>query len=246
MSHPFVAAAVAAALAAIVGSAFAVDNTALVAFARANVDKYAKEISPASRINVGSALTVRGYLQGNELASHSYEPNAELIEFSSYSFHDDLLLDEKCRPTGSFTGSNNFGVKVLVRRSTCERFVFHNNDYSAEFRYQPISAPPSLYRLINRMGVEVELDVTVEPSTSGVLVNFYLTRNAARIHDPREVTFKNWQINGRIEAVRWVLPGPRVVTLWERPSLTQPDAVAPTATPAGLPAPPDSNDPKKQ
>lgn len=224
--------------------AICADNSAVIAFARNNAEKFKNEITTTKGVALGSKITVQGVLDENDISSLVNKYDAEsgemVIDYSSFSM---FMFLQSCKNKGGFIGKNAFGAKATVRRETCELFwVKEDSSLGINLEGARIKMSPSQFRTIKKAGVRTEVDLTlglredalhallisagVRPEEvdltlrrpeNDVVVSFSKAINAATIHDPVESHMKVWTVYGRFEEVRWFLPGEKQTTLvWKR------------------------------
>jgi hypothetical protein len=198
-------------------------DSALIAFSRANIDKYKNELVEVRGLRLGSRLTVTIKVDSNDILGYGiqYIPEYEAITFPMLATVNDLNLSELCNAAGRFRGQNSFGVKAAVQRRSCERFVLVDADaQAARLGGTQIPATPSEFREIKRSGVQVDVDFTIgelRDFRSDVVVDFDEAHFEATVSKPVETNLKVWRVFGQINELWWRIPGrPTPVSIWRR------------------------------
>ncbi|MBX7134795.1 MAG: hypothetical protein K1X67_19170 [Fimbriimonadaceae bacterium] len=195
----------------LLANAMASDNNIAIAFARKNAEKFKTELAEVKGVAYGATVTLEAFLDPIELVvlSTKYDPGTEeMIVGSSISTLNQLMFSENCKLIGSFLGQNAFGVKTTVRRKACERFWLNDGDVMAvQISGARIKMSPSQFRAINKAGVMAEVDITIGHPKHDVTVEYQESVNDATIEHPVQSYMKVWTVYGRIEEIRWALPG---------------------------------------
>jgi len=203
-------------LAALSLPCFGADNVAVSKFAKANGDRYTSELAPQSLM--GSKVTIEALLDQIDLRLPDYEPDPGRIVFNASSSQVYMAtVAQTCKPAGTFVGQNSFGARTRVRRQACDKVVISSDDSGASLNGREVRMSAPQYRFIKESGVSVEIDFTLLPLKSNVAVEFENVINEATVEHPVESRIRLWSLAGRIEAIRWRLPGGGApVTVWER------------------------------
>lgn len=219
------------------------DNSALISFARKNADKFRNEIVETKGISIGSKAVVLSAVDASELQIKKYDVDSGEMIIKEISL-DFLLwtnsyIGDSCKTIGYFAGQNAYGAKTTVRRQMCETFLIGDSSALALKKRPPdyvrneirrlvlneqsghgevrIKMSPSQFRTIEKIGVKQEMDFTVGVPPSDVPVEYREGATAATIDNPVETQSKEWAIHGRIEEVKWLLPGEKTaITVWKR------------------------------
>lgn len=201
--------------------AICADNSAVIAFARNNAEKFKNEITKTKGVELGTKVTVQGNLDKIDLMGLGLKYDAEsgemVIGFSLVRLNR-LIFLESCKKNGSFVGQNAFGVKTKVSRESCEHFVVRDGDVmGVRLGGNRIKMSPSQFRAISKNGVQTEFDLTVGHPKNDVVVDFSESTHDASIDNPHEYLMKVWTVSGQIEEIRWFLPGEKQSTpVWKR------------------------------
>ncbi len=203
------------------GAAGASDNAALVAFAKANADKFRREIPADAPIAVGSKVALAGQLSATDMITllPDYDQDAGRVLFGSpLQTVINLCIAGDCKQTGSFYGQNAFGIKAKVRVQKCESIFVQNDDPSGVKLWgSQIKLSPSQYREIKRSGVRVEIVFTIGANSAGVPVEVLESEDTPTVDLPVQSRTKTWRIAGHIDEIKWLLPGDSQPTLvWAR------------------------------
>lgn len=190
-------------------TAYANDNAAMMAFARKNAGRYDSESVAVNGITIGAMLKLRATIDSSDVMELglSYDQSTEMARISSGQLGS-LNLSTVCKPTGSFVGSNAFGVRRTVKRESCERFIVHDKRYRAfQLNRVAIPMPPAQYRSLTQSGATLELDFTIASTKGEAAVSFEEFVDGATIDDPLESHMKAWVIRGDVSEIRMLLPG---------------------------------------
>jgi len=202
-------------------SAMASDNNALMTFARQNAQKFKSELVELKGITLDSKITVQGTVDKIEFMYFraKYRPeDGEMVIGSEVATHTHLKIFESCKTTGSFVGQNAYGAKTTVRRQKCERFFAQDgNPVAVRIGGSRIKMTPSQFRAMNSGGVKAEFDLIVGHPNEDIVVRYDESIDSATVRYPTESHMKVWSVYGRVEEIRWVLPGEaQAIQIWRR------------------------------
>jgi hypothetical protein len=213
--------AIGALLLAFTTPALSADTDAVLAFARANENKFKNEIKETRGITVGSKVNLQAPWSAIELTGLglSYDPDSgQVMTNSMIAILPTLMFSRTCVNKGSYVGQNAYGVKMQVTRQTCEAF-FADTDFESRPSLNGISIKmsSSQYRTIKESGVTADFDLVVGPPNSIEVVASAPSLSEPRIDFPFETDGKLWNVRGRIEEIRWIIPGAaQPVKIWSR------------------------------
>jgi len=207
-------------------SASSADNVALMAFARANVEKFRTEPVATRGITYGSKVTVA--FTDDELDLYwTYDlDKGELVHHGlGLVGEGPQLAPVHCIEKGTFNGQNSYGAKFVVRRKDCERFyigndptTFEKDGSTAEVEAPTLKIPPSVYRKIQKEGVRAEADFTVGLHGEQELINYSDSILPATGENPIETRVKVWVVYAKLRQIRWSIPGEiGEITIWTAP-----------------------------
>jgi len=162
--------------------------------------------------------------QGHSIDLSAFRPeydvsSGEFVVGFSLAIVGNLLISQTCKQAGSFPAQNAFGAKVTVRRQTCERFFVNDGDVmAARVGGTRIKMTPDQFREIKKRGVRTEIDMTVGHPKHDEPVTFSDTLDEATVSDPIETRMRVWTVFGRLNEIRWILPGEKqAVLFWRKP-----------------------------
>ena len=175
-------------------------------FAKANVNKFAREARPVAGLAAGSILTFESH---RELSLIEYDASSGAF-VSMYVTHGREQVDDQCKGTGSYVGQNAFGVKVRVQRQTCDfLFIedstkppFESGDVTCSHRYKHdpvecrrfgdvqirIPMTTSQFRTAKQEGLKYEVDFEIGATEPSELVTYDAYKSDATITSPFETT----------------------------------------------------------
>ena len=198
----------------LIPDALSTDNTAVMAFARANVDKFRTEPVVTKGITYGTNVTVS--FVDNEVSLYwSYDLDKGELVHHGLGLVGDMpqLAPDHCVDKGSFLGQNSYGAKFTVRRRECERFwigfdmqAFYKNGGPAEVQAPIVKMSPSVYRKIQKDGIRAESDFTIGNPSEQELVRYSDETEPATAAEPYEDRMKVWTVYAKVKQIRWFIP----------------------------------------
>ncbi len=195
----------------LISDALSADNAAVMAFARANVDKFRTEPVMTKGITYGTKVTV-SFVDDEVSLYWSYDlDKAELVHHGLGLVGSmTQLAPDHCVDKGSFLGQNSFGAKFTVHRQECERFWAHANSVEfyrdGQIEAERVKMSPTVYRKIQKQGIRAESDFTIGDPSQQELVTYSDETHPATAAEPDEVRMKVWSVFGRLKQIRWLVP----------------------------------------
>lgn len=203
-------------------AAVAADNDALIAFAKANADKFAAEVGRSSDgLRVGATVAVTGALDRFDMIMllPDYDQTSGGIVFSA-SRVTRLVLFSECKEKGTYAGQNSYGATTTVIDQECETVSIETTDFSSRpsLKGVKVKMTPDQFRKIKGAGVQAVYRFTIGQSLKGIPFAATTGITSPTIQSPTRSSHKDMIIYGRIDEVAWLLPDETAPTvMWTRP-----------------------------
>ncbi len=179
----------------------------LAEFAKQNNGKFSSEISSLPKRVVLRSKPFDGWWTFGE-----YDQERKVLRNSRIGTVSSQWIYEKCKPEGSFVGSNAYGAKATVQRSICERLEIQDDAIRGLAIGNPdIPMSPQQFRELKSQGPIYEIEFEVGKNVRQEVASVQTVYATATISDPNEKKIQVLRVNGKFEVLRILSPDGKTV-----------------------------------
>jgi TonB family protein len=179
----------------------------LAKFARQNDGKFSSEIS-----SLPKRVVVRGKPFDGWWTFSEYDQERKVLRNSRIGTVWSQWIYEKCKPVGSFIGSNAYGAKTTVQRSICERLEIQDDILSGlDIGSPDIAMSPQQFRDLKSKGPVYEIEFEVGKDVKQEVASIQKVYAKATISDPNQKNIQVLRINGKFEVLRILSPDGKTI-----------------------------------
>jgi len=189
----------------------------LAKFAKQNDGKFSSEIG-----SIPKRVTVRSKPFDGWWTFSEYDQDRKVLTNSHIGTVWSQWIYEKCKPVGSFVGSNAFGAKATVQRSNCERLEIQDDAIRGlDIGSPDIEMSPQQFRDLKSKGPIYEIEFEVGKDTKQEVASVQTIYGTATISDPNQRKINVLRVNGKFEVLRILTPdGKTVLYSSDKPSFS--------------------------
>lgn len=179
----------------------------LAKFAKQNDGKFSSEVSSLPKRVVVRSKPFDGWWTFSE-----YDQERKVLRNSHIGTVWSQWIYEKCKPAGSFIGSNAYGAKATVQRSICERLEIQDDAIRGlDIGSPDIAMSPQQFRDLKSKGPVYEIEFEVGKDVKQEVASVQTVYGTATISDPNQKKIQVLRINGKFEILRILTPDGKTV-----------------------------------